>query len=345
MARNHVFAALLLLGVVLCVLTVLPFVPALLWAATLAILAKPLTHRFRRLGDTGSVLAATLVTGLVLAVPLILIGAGLGLQMGNLSERLQGRSLESLTHDAEAALAPVAERLGIEHLDLRKTLRDNGSEIAASIRPAATKFAIGAGTTLVTLVVALLTQFFLLRDGARLKEPAFAFSPLSRPKTQALMERTAETVRAVFVGTVLVAALQGAVMGVAYGFAGIPNALLLGVVSAVLCIVPLLGAPVLYIPIGLALLATGNVKGGAIILGVGFLVVSQIDNLLKPFLISGRASLHPMAVFFAILGGTLLVGPIGVMAGPMLLTIVLGLLEALRERMEEEEKVETSPSP
>lgn len=344
MARNHVFTALLLVGVVLCVLTALPFVPALLWAATLAILAKPLADRFKRLGPTGAALLATLVTGLILVVPLVLIGVGLGLQVGDVSERLQGRSLESLTADLEKALAPLTERVGIEHFDLRKTLQDNGSQIAGAVRPAATKFAVGAATTVVTLVVALLTQFFLLRDGDRLREPAFAFSPLSRAKTEALMDRTAETVRAVFVGTVLVAALQGAIMGGAYWAAGIPNALLLAVVSAVLCVIPLLGAPVLYIPLGLGLLATGNARGAAIVLGVGFLIVSQVDNVMKPFLISGRASLHPMAIFFAILGGTLLVGPIGVMAGPMLLTIVLGLLEALRQRMEEETSV-TSPAP
>lgn len=57
----------------------------------------------------------------------------------------------------------------------------------------------------------------------------------------------------------------------------------------------------LYLPIGLALVAGGNVRGGVIVLGVGFLLVSQVDNVLKPFLILGRASLHPMAVFFAIL--------------------------------------------
>ncbi len=336
MVRNHVFTALLIVGVALCVLTALPFVPALLWAATLAILTKPLQSRFRRFGGTGSAILTTLLTGLVLAVPAVLIGVGLGLQVGDVAERLQGKSLASLTQDAQAALAPWAERVGVRHLDLQKAIQENAGQIASAARPAATRFAVGAGTTLVTLVIALLTQFFLLRDGERLRESAFDFSPLSREKTAGLLERTAETVRAVFVGTVLVAAIQGAIMGVAYLFAGLSNALLLGLVSAVLCIIPLLGAPALYIPIGAGLLATGNAKGGLIVLLVGFLIVSQVDNVLKPFLISGRASLHPMAVFFAILGGTLLVGPIGVMAGPMLLTLVLGLLEALRERMAEE---------
>lgn len=241
MARNHVFTVLLAVGVALCVLTALPFVPALLWAATLAILTRPLADRMRRLGDTGSALATTLLTGLILLVPAVLIGVGLGLQAENVAERLQGRSFESLVADAEAALAPLAQRVGIEHLDLGEFLRKNGAALAGAVRPAAARFALGALTTVVTLVVALLTQFFLLRDGGRLREPALAFSPLSRAKTQALLERTAETVRAVFVGTVLVAALQGAIMGVAYAFAGIPNALLLGLVSAILCVIPLLG--------------------------------------------------------------------------------------------------------
>ncbi|RYG25394.1 AI-2E family transporter [bacterium] len=333
MTRNHVFAALLFLSVALCVYAALPFVPALLWATTLAILSRPLVRRFARFGETGSALIATLVTGLILAIPLLMIGVGLGLQVSNVADQLHGKSLETLISDAERALMPIAERFGIHNLDLQKALRENGGALAASVRPAATRFVVGAGATLLTLVVALLTQFFLLRDGHRLREPAISLSPLTPDRTEALLERTAETVRAVFIGTVLVAAIQGAIMGVAFWAAGLTNALLLGVVSAVLCIIPLLGAPVLYLPIGLGLLATGNTKGGLIVLGVGLIVVSQVDNVMKPFLISGRANLHPMAIFFAILGGTLLFGPIGVMAGPMLLTVTLGLLDGLREKI------------
>lgn len=337
MTRTHVFVVLLAVGLVLCVYAALPFVPALLWATTLAILSRPIARRFARFGETGSALVATLVTGLILAVPLALIGLGLGIQVSNVTNQLHGRSLETLTTDAEKMLSPVAARFGIQNLDLQQALREHGGAVAASLRPAATRFAVGAGTTVVTLVVALLMLFFLLRDGHRLREQAFAFSPLTRERTEALLERTAETVRAVFIGTVLVAAIQGAIMGLAFWAAGIPNALLLGVVAAVLCVIPLLGAPVLYLPVGLGLLAMGNVKGALIVLGVGFIIVSQVDNVMKPFLISGRANLHPMAIFFAILGGTLLFGPIGVMAGPMLLTITLGLLDALREQLDTEE--------
>lgn len=334
MARNLVFVALLVASLALCVMAALPFVPALLWAATMAILAKPLMTRFSRLGDTGSALAATLVTGLILTIPLAIIGFGFALQVENVAEQLQGKSFDTLLGEAERWLTPLVQRVGVEHLDLREALRKNAGSLATGIRPVATRFAVGAGTTVVTVVIALLTQFFLLRDASRLREPVQAYSPLSPERTQAVLHRTAETVRAVFIGTVLVAAIQGAIMGMAFWWAGIPNALLLGVVAAMACVIPLLGAPVLYLPIGLGLLATGDVRGAAIVLAVGLLIVSNVDNFMKPFLIGDRASLHPMAVFFAILGGTLLVGPIGVMAGPMLLTLTLGLLEALREKIE-----------
>jgi predicted PurR-regulated permease PerM len=131
----------------------------------------------------------------------------------------------------------------------------------------------------------------------------------------------------------LVAIIQGTIMGITYALAGAPNALLLGVLSVILCIIPLLGAPVLYIPSGLIMLANGNTAGAFAVLGVGFLVVSQIDNLLKPFFIGGRANLHPMATFFSILGGVLLFGAVGVMAGPMLLTILIALQHIVRERV------------
>lgn len=317
----------------MCVLAILPFVPALLWATALAILSQPLMRRLSRLGPTPSALVATLVTGLLLAVPVVLLGVAAGVQMGRLEDQVQGRSLENLTGDAERWLTPYAQRVGIEHVDLREAVRKNAGALAGAARPLATRFVGVLANTAGMLVIALLAQFYLLRDGGRLKAAALDFSPLDRGETEALLTRTAGTVPAVFVGTVLVSAIQGTVMGGTFAALGVSNALLLGVLCGVLCLVPVLGAPVMYVPAALVMVAVGNYTGAAVVFGVGAVVVSQIDNVVRPMLIGDRVSLHPLAIFFAILGGTVLVGPIGLIAGPMLLTIVLGLLEAFRVKL------------
>jgi predicted PurR-regulated permease PerM len=321
----------------------LPFLPALLWATVLSILTYPLYVRWRsrleripRLrGDLGASVAslmATLFTLVIIMIPFLMIGAGLFLQFSGVVRDLSGHSLEDVLKQVDAAIRPFAAQLGQKDFSVSAYVQQNRAEIVNGLRQPVTRFASQAGVTVLTLVIALLTQFFMLRDSHRMQEPAVELIGLPRDRTLGIFNRVAETVRAVFVGTVLVAMIQGAIIGVAYAFVGVPNALLLGVVSAVLCVIPLLGAPVVYIPIGLLLLAQGNVQGGLIVLGVGFAIVSQIDNVLKPFFIGGRANLHPMAIFFSILGGVLLVGPIGVMAGPMALTILLALQDVVRER-------------
>jgi predicted PurR-regulated permease PerM len=329
---------------------VLPFLPAILWATVLSILTYPIYTRWRDrlnrsprlkgdLAASGASLLVTLFTLLIIMIPFLMIGAGLFLQFSGVVRDLQGQSLEEILKQVDGAVKPFAAQFGVKEFSVATYVQDHREAILAQVRQPLTRFAGQAGFTVLTLVIALLTQFFMLRDSHRLQEPAVELVGIDRERTLGIFHRVAETVRAVFVGTVLVAMIQGAVIGAAYAFVGVPNALLLGVVSAVLCVIPLLGAPVVYIPVGLLLIAQGNMQGGLIILGVGFAIVSQIDNVLKPFFIGGRANLHPMAIFFSILGGVLLVGPIGVMAGPMALTVLLALQDVVRARYARQEEI------
>ena len=346
--RAGFFVLLLIFGAV-GVALFSPFVPALLWATVLSILTLPICRAWERrlakyprinsdLRASVAALMATLFTLVIILVPFLAIGGGIYLQFSDFVRDLSGRSYTQLTLELDRAVSPLAAQFGAGDFRLSHYLTEHQNELLDGLRQPLARFAGQAGVTIFTVTVALLTQFFMLRDGHRLRKPVVALIGLPEGQTQDILARVAETVRAVFIGTVLVALIQGAVIGAAYFWAGVPNALILGVISAILCIIPLLGAPVVYIPIGLLLLAQGNIPGAVKVLAVGFLVVSQIDNVLKPFLIGGRANLHPIAIFFSILGGVLLVGPIGVMAGPMALTILLALIGIVLEHIKSGEE-------
>lgn len=345
--RNAAFGLLAIAVIALSVALALPFLPAILWATVLSILLFPLYRRLRdrlmgvgflrNAGDSVASVLTTLVALFVICIPFALIGYGVYSQGQSIANEIAGEG-QALTTDSvirylDKSVRPVAAQFGAKDFSLSDYVAQNRPALVAQIRAPLGRFATQTGFTVLTLVIALLTMFFMLRDGERAREPALDLLPLPRERSVEILQRIADTVRAVFIGTVLVAIIQGAIMGVAYYFVGLPNALLLGVFSILLCIIPLLGAPVLYIPVGLFFLLQGDLKSALIILGVGGLIVSQIDNVLKPIFIAGRANLHPMLVFFAILGGVLLVGPIGVMAGPMLLTILLAVGEVTRERL------------
>jgi predicted PurR-regulated permease PerM len=354
----------LLLGLVLLVLggfMVLPFVPSILWASVLSILLYPVYRQWRLFlrksplfangrAETAAAICATLAAFVIIIIPFFLVGAGIFQQAHSITEEIAGQtgtnsrslSLDDVLRYVDNAIKPLASQIGATKFSLRQYVEENRKDIVDNLRVPLTNAAKGVATTTLTLVIALLTMFFMLRDGERMHEPAVELVPLPRDKAEGIFKRVTDTVWAVFVGTVLVAIIQGAVMGLTYFWLGVPNALLLGVFSIILCIIPLLGAPVLYIPIGLFFLAKGDVQSALIVYGVGFGIVSNIDNALKPFLIGGRTNMHPMFVFFAILGGVLLYGPIGVMAGPMLLTIILAMVEVVRERLQLDQ--EAAPS-
>lgn len=321
-----------------------PFASALLWAAVLSILTFPVYKAWlRRLAnvprlnaETKASIAAlitTLFTLVIFLIPFLAIGGGLYLQFAGLVRGLSDQTFDEILAGVEKSIQPTLAQFGATDFHLTGYLNEHRTELLGSLRQPLTNVVGQASVTFFTLTAALLTQYFMLKDGQHLRKSVVALAGLPEARTLEILQRVAETVRAVFVGTVLVAIVQGAVIGVAYAWAGVPNALLLAVVSAILCVIPLLGAPVVYLPVGLALLAQGNVPGAIKVLLVGFLVVSQIDNVLKPFFIGGRTNLHPMAIFFAIIGGVFLVGPIGVMAGPMALTIFLALVTILEEKI------------
>jgi len=341
--RDYAFAGLLILVAITACFILAPFVPALLWAMTLSILTWPWYQRLQKTfarapkgtGDSIAALVTVLMTLFVVLIPFLMIGAGLFVQVQGLGADVDPAAeggWKGFLAQVDQGIRPIVQQLGAANFSLVQYVEEHQEEIVTSLRTPATSFARSAVITTVTIVIALLTQFFFLRDGKRLRDPLIDLCPLPRDRTEALLKRLYETVWAVFVGTVLVAMIQGAVMGATFAAVGVPNSLILGVIAFILCIIPLLGSPFVYIPTGLLLLSQGKSNQAMIVLGVGFLIVSNIDNALRPFLIGGRVNLHPMVIFFAILGGVLLFGPIGVMAGPMIATILILMLEVVRER-------------
>lgn len=352
--RTIAFWAIAGLAILGAALLVSPFFPAIMWAAVFSVLMLPLYKRLRkRWNENASAGVTVLATLTVIVLPIALIGLFLVVQIGGFVAEMQasapagssGFETSGLLKRLDDFSAPLIERFG-GTFKVSDWLDEHGQDIARNLRGPLGKAVTSIGFGIFTLVVALLTMFFVLRDGVRLREPALDLIPLPREKAEALLLRMADTIRAVFVGVVLVALIQGTLAGIAYFLAGAPSPLLLALATTILCVIPLLGAPVIYIPVSLALMAQGKLWPGILLLAFGFGVISQIDNILRPFFIGARVPLHPMAIFFALLGGVFTLGPVGIMAGPVLLTVILGLQEIVRERRQEQSaEGEASPAP
>jgi predicted PurR-regulated permease PerM len=109
--------------------------------------------------------------------------------------------------------------------------------------------------------------------------------------------------------------------------------------------IPLLGAPMVYVPVSLFLLANGHWVQAVILLAFGFGIVSNIDNFLRPLFIGSKTNLPYMAIFFSLLGGVFAFGPVGIMAGPVIMTLMLSLIEIVRRNRQETASEEPGSDP
>lgn len=340
--RGIAFGVLLALTTVAGGWIVLRFVPSLLWATVLAVLMAPIHARFlKRFSPNGAALFATLTTIALVGIPLLLVGTVLTLQIASSARQFAAMqpdgkySFDDAVTQIDDAVHPIAVRVGAQDFHIRDWVNENKDDITKGATGLASAAAKSTGETLFNLVVAFLTLFFMLRDGHKLKEPALELIPLPRDRAEGILNQMCQTIHAVFIGVVLVALIQGAIAGLFYWICGVPSPLVWFVATTVLCAVPLLGAPLIYAPWGIILLVDGKIWQGLLLLGVGFGVVSQIDNILKPLVIGARTNLHPMAIFFSLLGGVFALGPVGIMAGPVVLTLLLALQDIIRERNRE----------
>lgn len=184
--------------------------------------------------------------------------------------------------------------------------------------------------------VMVFTLFFLFRDGDYLYKGLYDAIPLDPDHKAKVFERMDGTIKAVVQGTLVTALAQGTTAGLAYWALGVPFAIFLGALSAILSLLPFGGTAIVWIPVALYLFLNGSIVKGLIMIGVGAGLVGLMDNLLQPLLIGTRAQLPMLFLFFASLGGLASFGLLGLFLGPILLAVLLELFRIYREEFQDQ---------
>jgi predicted PurR-regulated permease PerM len=315
------------LGIYLCYRLALPFLPPLVWALALAVLFTPF-HRWleSKLNRPSLAAAASvLVVGLIVAVPAIFVVQQLIVESARGAEIIKA-NVESgewrRAIEAQPRLAPLADWIE-RQFDLPGTVK----ALSTWLTTTAGAIVKGSVVQVIGFCLTFYLLFFFLRDRRAALQSLRSLSPLSAAEMDRLFGRVADTVCAIVYGTLTVSAVQGLLGGLMFWWLGLPVPLLWGVVMALLAVVPMLGAFVVWIPAALFLALEGN-WGKAVILTVwGGLVVGLIDNVLRPILVGNRLKLHTIFAFMSVVGGLILFGPAGLILGPVALTITTVLLE------------------
>ncbi len=175
--------------------------------------------------------------------------------------------------------------------------------------------------------VVFFTLYYLLIGGKNLVKRIMHLSPLRNEHEKLLVDKFISISMATIKGSLVVGLAQGLLGGFLFAAVGIPSAAVWGILMAFLSLIPMFGASIIWFPAGIILLLMGNIWQGLIVLAFGGLVISLIDNFLRPKLVGKDTQMHPLLVFFATLGGISLFGFFGFIIGPLVVAIFLALWE------------------
>lgn len=319
----------------LCWLMLRPFVDVLLWAAVLVIVFYPvhtsLAKRVRRPGL--SALISSLLVTIVVLGPLSFVVVALTTEFTKAAQHLPGQISAALDPNAPATGAIVRrieQYVDIQALRSPQFFVDQLKGMGSAILGQSIGLVGGAISVVVKTFFVLFTMYYLFRDGDRIVKGLPEFLPLTRQQSQQIFERTRQVINASVYGVVFIAMIQGLFGGLAFWILGLSSPVLWGVVMAFVCMIPVAGSFLVWLPASIYLALTGSWTRATLLTLWGLLVISTIDNFLRPKLIRGRTKLHELFVFFAVLGGLQVFGVLGIVLGPVVLAITLALLETFR---------------
>lgn len=327
-----------------------PFIAPIIMALFLVTIFHPFYERLkRRVGGRDTIAAALAVASvfLVVVIPFLLFSAALiqqGIEIfrhiqdwvaqGNLDQVFSTESYQELMSRPQVErirsfLDAHFARPGEEHFDIGRRLvelsRTTVEYLGKQILPLLSK----TGLIFMNFFIMFFIMFYAFRDGAQMLDYLMQIVPLSRSHERLMVERIRYVSRAVLLGVLLTASVQSVIAMIGFRIVGVP-ALFWGVMLGVASLVPIVGTTLVWVPICLYLFAIGNTGSALFLLAWCAAGVSSVDNFLRPYFMQGRSGMSTIILFFALLGGIRLFGPIGILYGPLIFGLCAVILYIYR---------------
>lgn len=320
---------------------VAPFLAALAWAVMIAYASWPLYARLRRMLGGREVFAAammTLLCALVLFAPLVGVAWAAQQEAGALYRAMQAFLAAPPAVPAWLQMLPALgswlEQLRADWLSQPEVITAEVAEWLQARTGDLAALAGQIGKNLGKMVIALIALFFVYRDWEHLSaQVRRVLARFLGERGEGYLDAVGSTTRAVVYGLLVTALVQGALAGLGYWVAGMSAPILLGFVTAVLALVPF-ATPIAWGAAGVWLLLQGDTVAGVGVLLWGALVVSQIDNVIRPMVISAATDIPFLLVLLGVLGGVLAFGLIGLFLGPIVLAVLLAVWREWAEQLE-----------
>ena len=292
-----------------------PFMIPIFLGVVIAFLCYPMYHWMVRKTKHAylSVFLSFIVLLFILIIPIFTVGGLVVNQIINSDINLDGfERYEEL----------IGDLLGIEFFisdvveDLTQRLIENLQEYSSVFISATANFLIG-------LLISSFIFFYTLINKELFLNTFKSIIPFSEKNSNYLIEQSGLAVKALLIGQVLTAIVQGVLGMISFFIVGIQGAFFWGVVMIILSLIPVVGAFLIWLPVGVFLILEGEIVKGVFILLWGGLIVSQIDNIIRPKLVNRYFKLHPVLVFLGVFGGLQLFGMVGLILGPLLFALFI----------------------
>lgn len=327
------------------------FLMTVFWAVVLAVVFRPVFSRWLRVVRGRASVAAVLTTltiCFVILIPFGLLAAAVAREALGLYQQIASGEVDLHTPIAfiERSMPPLAavlDNYGIDGERVRASVES--AAVAASSFIAGRALAIGQNMLTITVLFGLMVYllFFFVRDWEHILDRVVGALPLGDERERRLFTRFAEVSRATMKGTLVVAAVQGAIGGVLFAVLGLDAAVFWGVVMAACSLLPAIGAALVWVPAAIVLIATGSVWKGIFLIAGGTFLVGLADNILRPILVGRGAKMPDYIVLLSTLGGLMVFGMAGLVIGPLVAALFLVLWEMMAEEYALSDASESPP--
>jgi len=315
------------------------YIMPIFWAIVFSIIFIPLYNKLLphlKYPSLSSAITLLLIL-LLIFVPLLFVGSLVIKESVTIYQQVSTTTVEGEIvsvgiFDKFENVSAYLERFGISETETKEKAISYASAATGWLTNQAVSLGSKTFTLTLQFFLMLYVLFFLLRDGERIKKRLIEILPLGDRREKKLFAKFTSTTRAVIKGTLVVGIIQGAVGALLFSIAGIKGAILWGVLMTILSVVPAVGAVFVWLPAGIFLLLTGSIWQGILILVAGALIISLIDNILRPILVGKDTKMPDVVILISTLGGLSLFGIAGFVIGP----IIAGFFISMWEMFEEE---------
>jgi predicted PurR-regulated permease PerM len=281
---------------------------------------------------------------LIFFIPLVLISTVVVNQVGDFYQFLGDKNLEKIVSSSQewsvpAKLKPFLGDLSFNSALASKEITSGLKQLGGLTLTMIKKTYEGAASFIFLTFTMFFALYYLFKDGEKGLNKIMELIPLKDKQEELLLNKFVSISKATLKGSLVIAILQGFLMGLAFWAAGVTSPAFWGLLTMVFSLIPLFGSGIIWFPAAIILFILGNFGSGLFILLFGSLVVASIDNFLRPKLVGRETSLHPLLVFFSTLGGIGLFGMIGFLVGPVILVLFISLLEIYRLEFKKELKI------